>query len=411
MQGDREGHLLDRERGGDADALEGVGDLGQDPELSEGGQDLACSRWVHVQASEPCSRGSSRGRARDRAASCARRRYAASLSVGCPHDGTAGRTPARRRAASSDRYGGRPLIRAAAGRVRRPRLPGRRGRPARGDRLRRDLGVRAAQPRTPSWPRRWRDKAELAPDGRAPSSRTSSGCSDRLAELGADPFEAMAPFVRRRSTPSTARTAPADWLEGLVKAYVGDGLAADFYREIAAFLDADTRDAHRGEPRRTPGSREFVVDRVRAAIAADPRVGGRLALWGRRLMGEALSPGAAGRRRAGRADRAARRRGRPARHGPGRDRPDVHPADREPHRSAWSAGARRLSGRRCEPPGGASAKPTCAAGAGGRARRRRACRPGPRRGGPWRRSASSTPRRRRARSVTVVLGISSADSE
>ena len=35
-----------------------------------------------------------------------------------------------------------------------------------------------------------------------------------------------------------AHTAPRDWLEGLVKAYVGDGLAADFYREIAAFLDA-----------------------------------------------------------------------------------------------------------------------------------------------------------------------------
>ena len=32
-----------------------------------------------------------------------------------------------------------------------------------------------------------------------------------------------------------------------------------------------------------------VVDRVRAAINADPRVGGRLALWGRRLVGEALS--------------------------------------------------------------------------------------------------------------------------
>ena len=54
-------------------------------------------------------------------------------------------------------------------------------------------------------------------------------------------MEAMAPFA----TPLDAfhdRTAPADWLEGLVKAYVGDGLAADFYREIAAFLDADTRD-------------------------------------------------------------------------------------------------------------------------------------------------------------------------
>ena len=37
------------------------------------------------------------------------------------------------------------------------------------------------------------------------------------------------------------------------------------------------------------GQSRFVVDRVRAAIAADPRIGGRLALWGRRLMGEALS--------------------------------------------------------------------------------------------------------------------------
>jgi hypothetical protein len=37
------------------------------------------------------------------------------------------------------------------------------------------------------------------------------------------------------------------------------------------------------------GHAEFAVERVRQAIADDPRVGGRLALWGRRLMGEALS--------------------------------------------------------------------------------------------------------------------------
>ena len=36
-------------------------------------------------------------------------------------------------------------------------------------------------------------------------------------------------------------TKPRDWYEGLVKAYVGDGFAADFYREVAAFVDADTR--------------------------------------------------------------------------------------------------------------------------------------------------------------------------
>jgi hypothetical protein len=130
------------------------------------------------------------------------------------------------------------------------------------------------------------DKAELA----AMASRELNhfiGLRDRLAELGADPFAAMQPF----QTPIEAfhvHTAPRDWLEGLVKAYVGDGLAADFYREVAAFVDAGTRELII-DSLEDSGQAEFVVDRVRKAIDADPRVGGRLALWGRRLMGEALS--------------------------------------------------------------------------------------------------------------------------
>jgi hypothetical protein len=109
----------------------------------------------------------------------------------------------------------------------------------------------------------------------------------RLAELGADPFSAMSPFVTAFES-FHARTAPADWLEGLVKAYVGDGLAADFYREVAMFVDTDTR-AIIVECLSDTEQATYVVGRVRAAIAAEPRVGGRLALWGRRLMGEALS--------------------------------------------------------------------------------------------------------------------------
>ena len=97
----------------------------------------------------------------------------------------------------------------------------------------------------------------------------------------------MAPFVHPFDS-FHVRTAPSDWLEGLVKAYVGDGLAADFYREIAAFLDSDTRTVVI-EALADSGQSQFVVDRVRAAIEQDPRLGGRLALWGRRLMGEALS--------------------------------------------------------------------------------------------------------------------------
>src|SRR5205085_9412134 len=110
---------------------------------------------------------------------------------------------------------------------------------------------------------------------------------DRLVELGADPTGAMTPFVRALDTFHES-TRPSTWLEGLVKAYVGDGLAADFYREIAAFLDVETRTLI-VDSLADAGQSAFVVDRVRRAIETDPRVGGRLALWGRRLMGEALS--------------------------------------------------------------------------------------------------------------------------
>lgn len=110
---------------------------------------------------------------------------------------------------------------------------------------------------------------------------------DRLLDLGVVPEEAMSPF-RRAYEEFHTHTAPSDWLEGLVKAYVGDGIGTDFYREIANFVDEDTR-ALVISVCDDLGQSEFIVDRVRAAINEDPRVGGRLALWGRRLVGEALS--------------------------------------------------------------------------------------------------------------------------
>lgn len=110
---------------------------------------------------------------------------------------------------------------------------------------------------------------------------------DRLDELGVDPQEAMEPF-RRALDDFHAQTAPSTWLEGLVKAYVGDGIGTDFYREISAFVDPHTRELVVSVCADL-GNSTFIVDRVRTAIAADPRIAGRLALWGRRLVGEALS--------------------------------------------------------------------------------------------------------------------------
>lgn len=108
----------------------------------------------------------------------------------------------------------------------------------------------------------------------------------RIEELGTDPAAAMEPFVVAVDA-FHARTVPADWLEGLIKAYVGDGIAADFYRTVATLLDAPTQSLVL-EVLADTGHSAFVIDRVRAAIDADPRVAGRLALWARRLVGEAF---------------------------------------------------------------------------------------------------------------------------
>ena len=111
--------------------------------------------------------------------------------------------------------------------------------------------------------------------------------AERLGKLGADPAEAMAPFVAALET-FHSLTEPQTWLEAVVKAYVGDGMAADFYREVATLVDPET-----GElinlVLSDAGRAEFAVSEVRAATIEQPWVAGRLALWARRLVGEAIS--------------------------------------------------------------------------------------------------------------------------
>jgi hypothetical protein len=140
------------------------------------------------------------------------------------------------------------------------------------------------------------EDARMAPtlDGRAALARMAAAeighhvrLVERMAELGVDPAATMAPFVSALDAFHEG-TRPKTWLEGLVKAYVGDGLATDFYREVAAFLSDPDR-ALVLEVLADTGHADFAVREVRAAIAADRRVAGRLALWGRRLVGEAIT--------------------------------------------------------------------------------------------------------------------------
>ena len=110
---------------------------------------------------------------------------------------------------------------------------------------------------------------------------------NRLVELGADPERAMEPF-RQTLEDFHMKTKPTDWLEGLMKAFVGDGIGLDFYREISSYVDPKTRELVH-EVCDDLSQAAYVVERIRTAIEEDPKVAGRLALWGRRLVGEALS--------------------------------------------------------------------------------------------------------------------------
>jgi|SRR5436190_601819 len=106
-------------------------------------------------------------------------------------------------------------------------------------------------------------------------------------DLNVDAEASMTPFVAVLDAFHES-TAPADWLEGLVKAYVGDGMAMDFYREAAQRVQEPTRSLVLDVLADT-GHAAFAVDHVRAAIKSEPSLGGRLALWARRLVGEALT--------------------------------------------------------------------------------------------------------------------------
>ncbi|MFN8097354.1 MAG: ferritin-like fold-containing protein [Dermatophilaceae bacterium] len=111
--------------------------------------------------------------------------------------------------------------------------------------------------------------------------------ADELTTRGVDPETAMAGFSAHFDT-FNERTRPSTWLEGVVKAYVGEGIAADFYREIAAYVDDPTRalvERALDDQERT----DYLVRIAREAMAADPGTSGRLALWARRLLGEALT--------------------------------------------------------------------------------------------------------------------------
>jgi hypothetical protein len=108
----------------------------------------------------------------------------------------------------------------------------------------------------------------------------------RITEIGGDPVAAVRQYDDVLDD-FDARTQPGSWWERLLKSYVGYGVADDFCRLAAEGLDAGSR-AVVLEVLDDASHAELAVAELDAAGSADGVLTARLALWGRRLVGEAL---------------------------------------------------------------------------------------------------------------------------
>jgi len=108
----------------------------------------------------------------------------------------------------------------------------------------------------------------------------------RITEIGGDPVAAVRQYDHVLDD-FDARTPPSTWWERLLKAYVGYGVADDFCRLAAEGLDDRSR-AIVLEVLDDASHAELAVAELDAAGSVDGVLSARLALWGRRLVGEAL---------------------------------------------------------------------------------------------------------------------------
>ena len=112
------------------------------------------------------------------------------------------------------------------------------------------------------------------------------GLVAELARKGEDAGDAMAAYAPKIDD-FRRRTRGQDWHETMVAAYITAGLLDDFYRRLAGGLSDDA--ARRVAVVFDNGDgHELLVDELRREIDANPVLAAKLAMWGRRLVGDTL---------------------------------------------------------------------------------------------------------------------------
>ena len=128
-------------------------------------------------------------------------------------------------------------------------------------------------------------KAELG-EAAAKSFEKYRAIASIIAGLGIDATDAMEPFTERIGN-FHSRTTGIDWFETVIKVYLVYGLLDDFYRRLAVGLTPALQ--KQVEQALADDTFEQFAKRVLVESMADnEQLKSRLALWGRRLMGDVL---------------------------------------------------------------------------------------------------------------------------
>lgn len=143
--------------------------------------------------------------------------------------------------------------------------------------------------------RRAHDDVALAPDERSRMQQQAIASQEeenlalvtaRLHELGGEGLiERFQPFFDAFH----AACAPTDWVEAQTLHYAGDALVSEFAEFLAGKLDPVSAGVVHATLSERDDQEAFALTELQRAMEADPAVRGRIAVYSRRISGEALT--------------------------------------------------------------------------------------------------------------------------
>ena len=110
--------------------------------------------------------------------------------------------------------------------------------------------------------------------------------ADEITRSGGSVADAMSPYTTAIDE-FDRRTRGADWHETLMTAYLTAGFLDDFYARLASGLRTDERERIQVIFADRAGE-AVLLQQLSDELVDNPRLAARLALWGRRLVGDTM---------------------------------------------------------------------------------------------------------------------------